>query len=76
MALTLVCDGCPATLPIGAASIGHLEPVFYCADCRATWDVYSKAEDQERARLIAAFEAWQAEALTAMRGKLRKLPDE
>ena len=76
MALTLTCDGCACPLPIDTKSVGHLEPVFYCSTCRATWETHVVAEDHARADLITRFEAWRATALDGMRKQLGKLPDE
>jgi hypothetical protein len=77
MGVRLVCDGDNVLLdPKDAVQVGTLDPVAYCQTCKSIWDATEAAIHVARVTAITTFTAARAEALTAARKTLAKLPDD
>lgn len=83
MALKLCCDGCDCDLEVDKAhQVGWIEPVFYCEDCKGTYDAFVAEEKEKRLQGVREFAVWREARLKELcdpccpeKGKLKKLPD-
>lgn len=76
MALRLCCDGCDCDLTSAAAQRrGRIDPIVVCADCATVVDEHQRVIDDERVRVVEAFQAFLAAARAAARTKVARLPD-
>ena len=77
MGVRLVCDGDEVLLdPKDAVQVGTLDAAVYCPACKATWDATAAAIDAARVTAITTFTTARADALSAARKVLQKLPDD
>jgi hypothetical protein len=58
-----------------ATPVGRLERCWYCPDCFAHFRDYSAAEAKALAEFTQQYETFRAENLSALKEKLRKVPD-